>query len=129
MERNRLVYFIIGVIMLGLGYIVRFVGLDFSKEGSFFLIIMGLYFIIAIIFKKAATWVLLVIDLFVGVGMQYLRMINVPWYNRLYDSRIGQLLIGGPFETRLLIYILLGAAFGAVLEIVIRQYNWIGLGD
>ena len=92
--------------MLGLGYIVRFVGLDFSKEGSFFLIIMGLYFIIAIIFKKAATWVLLVIDLFVGVGMQYLRMINVPWYNRLYDSRIGQLLIGGPFETRLLIYIL-----------------------
>ncbi len=129
MERNRFAYFFIGVIITALGYIVRYMQLDFYREGSMFLIMMGIYFLLAIMFHKAASWVLVLIDLFIGVGLQALRLFSVEWYNTFYDSQIGHLIIGGPYESKIFFYVALGVVFGAAAEIMLRQYNKVGYGD
>lgn len=129
MERNRLIYVITGVLLLGLGYAVRFMRTEHFYEGSTLIIAMGMYFFLALVFRKAAAWVLTAADLILCGGLQGARLLNIPWYNRFYDSPMGLLIIGGPFEFRIFIYILFGTLLGAFLEIVIRQFNSIGLGN
>lgn len=136
MQRNRIMYFIIAVVLLAIGYVVRVTGLSivtavdnrkFTMEGSFVFITMGVYFLIAVIFKKAAAWVVGGIA-FVGVGFfQLFRKMEFGWYIDIYESNIGRIIFGGPFGPRLFIYILIGVILGAALEIVLRQYNKVGL--
>ncbi len=138
MQRNRIRYFIIGVILIVVGYIVRVTDVSlggsvedkkFAMEGSFVFITMGIYFIVAIIFKKAAAWVVGGIAFLAVSFLQLFRKMEFGWYNSLYESDIGRIIIGGPFELRLFIYILIGMILGAALELVLRQYNQIGLSD
>lgn len=136
MQRNRIMYFIIGVILLIIGYVVRIAGVSiatgvdnrkFSMEGSFVFITMGVYFIIAIIFKRAAAWVVGGIA-FIAVGfLQLFRKMEFGWYIDIYESNVGRMVIGGPFELRLFIYIFIGMILGAALELILRQYNKVGL--
>ncbi len=128
MERNRIRYFIIAVALLVCGYLTRTMVDVFWHHTSFALITAGLYFIFAIIFKKAAAWVLLILDLFVCCGLQVLRTLSIEWYNTFYDSAIGEFVIGGPFSTTTLTYIFIGAVAGALIELGLRQFNQVGMG-
>ena len=138
MQRNRILYFIIGVVLIIVGYIVRVTDLSiggdigekkFSMEGSFVFITMGMYFIVAVVFRKAAAWVVGGVSFLLVAFLQLFRKMEFGWYNSLYESEVGRIIIGGPFEFRLFIYILIGMVLGAALELVLRQYNQIGLSD
>lgn len=128
MERNRIRYFIVSVVFLVCGYLTRTIIDVFWHNTSFALITVGLYFLLAILFRKAAAWVLLILDLFIGCGLQVLRTLDVEWYNDFYDSAIGVFVIGGPFSTTTLTYIFIGAVAGALLELGLRQFNQVGMG-
>ena len=129
-------YFIIAVVFLAIGYVVRVAGLTivasvdsrkFTMEGSFVFITMGVYFLTAVIFKRAAAWVVGGIA-FIAVGFfQIFRKMEFGWYIDIYESNVGRIVIGGPFQFRLFIYIFIGMILGAALEIVLRQYNKVGL--
>ena len=54
---------------------------------------------------------------------------NFKWYNLFYASDAGKLVLGGPFNAKWFLYILIGVILGAILEVIIRQYNRIGLGN
>lgn len=138
MQRNRILYFIIGVVLIVVGYVVRVTDASvlsdpeekkFAMEGSFVFITMGVYFIVAVIFRKAAAWVVGGIAFLAVAFLQLFRKMEFGWYNSLYESDIGRIVIGGPFELRLFVYILIGMVLGAALELVLRQYNQIGLSD
>ena len=120
------------------GYIVRVTDLSiggdieekkFAMEGSFVFITMGMYFIVAVVFRKAAAWVVGGVSFLLVAFLQLFRKMEFGWYNSLYESEVGRIIIGGPFEFRLFIYILIGMVLGAALELVLRQYNQIGLSD
>ena len=129
MVRNRIIYLIIAGILLALGYVTRTLAVERSMEISFVFIAMGLYFIIALILRKAASWVLVLVDFAVVGGLQGLSKLNFKWYNLFYASDLGNIIIGGPFNLMNFVYILMGVALGAILEVVIRQFNRIGLGN
>lgn len=129
MVRNRIIYLIIAGILLALGYVTRTLAVERSMEISFVFIAMGLYFIIALILRKAASWVLFLVDFAVVGGLQGLSKLNFKWYNLFYASDLGNIIIGGPFNLMNFVYILMGVALGAILEVVIRQFNRIGLGN
>ena len=101
----------------------------FAMEGSFVFITMGMYFIVAVVFRKAAAWVVGGVSFLLVAFLQLFRKMEFGWYNSLYESEVGRIIIGGPFEFRLFIYILIGMVLGAALELVLRQYNQIGLSD
>ncbi len=128
MERNRIRYFIVAVALLIFGYVTRTFDDVFWKNTSYAIITAGVYFIIAIILKKAAAWVVLIIDLFICCGLQTLRLFSVEWYNTFYDSDIGRFIIGGPFSVTIFTYIFIGSVIGALLEIGLRQFNQVGMG-
>ncbi|MEE3404333.1 MAG: hypothetical protein VZR73_09635, partial [Acutalibacteraceae bacterium] len=90
---------------------------------------MGMYFIVAVVFRKAAAWVVGGVSFLLVAFLQLFRKMEFGWYNSLYESEVGRIIIGGPFEFRLFIYILIGMVLGAALELVLRQYNQIGLSD
>ncbi len=138
MQRNRIAYFIIAVILIVVGYIVRITdiaissGMDekkFAMEGSFVFIAMGFYFLLAVVFRKAACWVIGIIDFAMIAFLQLFRKMEYGWYNAFYEGEIGRIVVGGPFELRLFIYIFIGMILGAALELILRQYNSIGLGN
>ncbi len=136
MQRNRIMYFIIGVVLIVIGYVVRITGISiasavdsrkFAMEGSFVFITMGVYFIIAIIIKKAAAWVVGGAAFLIVAFLQLFRKMEFGWYISIYESNVGRVVIGGPFELRLFIYIFVGMILGAALELILRQYNKVGL--
>jgi|GEM_PF-5334880 len=138
MHRNRIVYFIIAVILIVIGYVVRVTDVSMTPggderklamEGSFVFITMGFYFISAIIFRKAAAWIVGGAAFIFVAFFQLFRKMEYGWYIGMYESQAGRIVLGGPFSARLFIYILIGAVLGAALEIVLRQYNRIGLGN
>ncbi len=129
MRRNRIVYFIIAAVLMAAGYVIRYMDQGPSMEGSFIFISMGVYFLAAVMFRKAAAWVLCIVDLIIMLGLQSMSRMNIDWYSTFYKSYIGNMIIGGPFTTRIIIYIVMGIALGTILEILIRQYNCIGMGD
>ena len=129
MKRNRIVYFIIAAVLMTAGYVIRFMDQGPSMEGSFIFISMGVYFLAAIVLRKAAAWVLCIVDLAIMIGLQSMSKMNIEWYDSFYRSYIGNMVIGGPVTTRIIIYIVMGMALGTILEILIRQYNRIGMGD
>lgn len=129
MERNRILYFIIGVILTGLGYAMRVMQVENYYRGSAIIIAMGLYFIFAVMFKKASAFFLTAIDILICGGLHIVRFANIPWYNIIYDSQVGELILGGPFKWQVLLYVLCGTVLGLFFEKIVSQYNRIGLGD
>ena len=138
MQRNRIVYFIIAVVLIAVGYIVRITDVSvssgigvkkFAMEGSFIFIAMGFYFLTAIIIRKGAAWVCGAAAFVVLSIPQLFRLMEYGWYNSFYDGNVGRIIIGGPFEPRLFVYIFIGMILGAALELLLRQYNQIGLGN
>ncbi len=136
MQRNRILYFLIGAVLITAGYIVRITDISisagaderkFAMEGSFVFITMGFYFIFAVLFRRAAAWVVGGAAFLTVAFFQLFRKMEFGWYNSLYESSAGRVVLGGPFEFRLLIYIFIGTLLGAALEIVLRQYNRVGL--
>ena len=109
MDRNKLLYFIVGGLLITVGYAARVM--------------------FALMFKKANEGVLILIDLLVCGGLHAVRLINIPWYNMIYDSDVGTLILGGPFQYMVLVYVLCGTALGLFFEMIIKQYNKIGLGN
>ena len=136
MQRNRILYFIIAVFLIVVGYIVRVTDVSINAgpeerkiamEGSFVFITMGMYFLVAVIFKKAAAWVVAGISfLFVAFFFFFFKM-EFGWYIDIYESDIGRVVIGGPFALRLFLYMLVGMILGIALELILRQYNKVGL--
>lgn len=129
MVRNKLLYFIIAVVLMAAGYVIRTLSVDHAMEVSFVFISMGSYFLVALILRKAASWVLYLVDFAIVGGLQGLSKMNFKWYNIFYASDIGKIIIGGPFDLMLFVYILIGVTLGSILEVVIRQFNKIGLGN
>ncbi len=135
MERNKLLYFIVGAALTAFGYVIRVMQVENYHRSSTILIAMGLFFIFAIMFKKANEGILLTIELLVCFGIHIIRLTNIPWYNAMYDSDLGKIVMGGPilqngsFQYIILVYILCGVVLGLFFEMIIRQYNKIGLGD
>ena len=129
MDRNKLLYFIVGGVLVTFGYVTRVMQVENYYRSSTILIVMGLFFIFALMFKKANEGVLILIDLLVCGGIHVIRLVNMPWYNTIYDSDVGILIFGGPFQYMVLVYVLCGTALGLFFEMIIKQYNRIGLGD
>ena len=129
MDRNKLLYFIVGGLLITVGYAARVMRVENYYRSSTILIVMGLFFIFALMFKKANEGVLILIDLLVCGGLHVVRLINIPWYNMIYDSDVGTLILGGPFQYMVLVYVLCGTALGLFFEMIIKQYNKIGLGN
>lgn len=133
MKRNRIVYFIIGVVFLIIGYVIRIMNALLSMESSFIFIAIGVYFLLAVILRKASAWVLILVDLAIIGGLQALtitHMACLEWYREFcLKTEIGHIVIGGPLSSRIAIYIVMGIALGAIIELLMRQYNKIGLGD
>lgn len=129
MDRNKLLYFIVGGVLVTFGYVTRVMQVENYYRSSTILIVMGLFFIFALMFKKANEGVLILIDLLVCGGIHVIRLVNMPWYNTIYDSDVGILIFGGPFQYMILVYVLCGTALGLFFEMIIKQYNRIGLGD
>lgn len=129
MDRNRLMYFLVGGILVAFGYVVRVMQVENYYRSSTILIVMGLFFLFALMFRKAKEGVLIVIELIVCCGLHLIRLTNIPWYNLIYDSQLGEIVLGGPFQYMVLVYILCGTFLGLLFELIVRQYNHIGLGD
>ncbi len=136
MQRNRILYFIIAVFLIVVGYIVRVTDVSINAgpeerkiamEGSFVFITMGMYFLVAVIFKKAAAWVVAGISFLFVAFFQIFRKMEFGWYIDIYESDIGRVVIGGPFALRLFLYMLVGMILGIALELILRQYNKVGL--
>ncbi len=128
MERNRLRYFIVAVAMLVCGYFARSIDDVIWQQTSFAIVTAGIYFLFAIVMKKAASWVLVVINLVVCVGIHFLNMLDFEWYNYFYNSEIGRFIIGGPADLIMLGYIAVGTVAAALMEVLLRQYNQVGMG-
>lgn len=129
MDRNKLLYFIVGATLIVFGYVTRVMQVENYYRSSTILITMGLFFIFALMFKKANAGVLILIDLLVCGGLHLVRLTNIPWYNILYDSKIGEVILGGPFHYMVLVYVLCGTFLGLLFEMIMRQYNKIGFVD
>lgn len=129
MDRNKLLYFLIGGVLVTFGYVVRVMQVENYYRSSTILIVMGMFFIFALMFKKANEGVLILIDILVCGGIHAVRLLNIPWYNTMYDSDVGTLILGGPFQYMILVYVLCGTALGLFFEMVVKQYNKIGLGN
>ena len=129
MDRNKLLYFIIGVVLVTFGYATRVMQVENYYRSSTILIAMGMFFILALMFRKANEGILILIGLLICGGLHAMRLINIPWYNVIYDSDVGTLILGGPFQYMVLVYVLCGTALGLFFEMVVKQYNRIGLGD
>ena len=129
MDRNKLLYFIVGGALIGVGYAARVMQVDNYYRSSTILIVMGLFFIFAQMFKKAKEGAIILIELLVCGGIHAIRLTNIPWYNMIYDSQFGELVFGGPFQYMILVYVLCGTFLGLLFEMIIKQYNRIGLGD
>lgn len=129
MDRNRLLYFLVGGGLVAFGYVVRVMQVENYARSSTILIVMGLFYIFALMFRKANEGVLIVIELAVCCGLHIIRFTNMAWYNHIYDSRLGEIVLGGPFHYTVLIHILFGVVLGVLSEMIVRQYNRIGLGD
>ncbi len=129
MDRNKLLYFIVGAALIVFGYATRVMQVENYYRSSTILITMGLFFIFALMFKKANAGVLILIDLLVCGGLHLVRLTNIPWYNILYDSKIGEVILGGPFQYMVLVYVLCGTFLGLLFEMIMRQYNKIGFVD
>ena len=129
MERNKLLYFSVGVFLIVGGYIIRSMNREFAFEGSFVFISMGMFFILALIMKKSASWALFLSDFAIMGGLQGLSKMNFKWYNFFYASDAGRFVIGGPFNVIVFVYILIGVVLGFILEMVLRQHNSIGIGS
>ena len=129
MDRNRLLYFLVGGLLITTGYVVRVMQVENYCRSSTILIVMGLFYIFALMFRKANEGVLIVIELAVCCGLHIVRLTNIAWYNHIYDSTFGEIVLGGPFQYNVLLYILCGTFLGVLSEMIIRQYNHIGLGD
>lgn len=128
MDRNRIRYFIIAVVFFVTGYLSRTMAGMIWRELSFFLICVGSYLIFSIQFRKAAAWVLILINLVVQCGLQFLSRFSIEWYNYIYNSEIGGFILGAPFDVNMFLYIILGTLGGAALELALRQFNKIGMG-
>ena len=128
MVRNRLLYFFIAAVLMAVGYVIRVIAVERSMEISFVFISMGAYFLLALILRKAAAWVLIITDFAIIAALQGLSKMNFKWYNLFYSSQIGQIIIGGPFDLMLFVYILIGVVLASILEVII-QFNRIGLGN
>ena len=129
MDRNRLLYFLVGGGLVAFGYVIRVMQVENYHRSSTILIVMGLFYIFALMFRKANEGVLIIIDLLVCCGLHIIRFTNMAWYNHIYDSEYGTLVLGGPFQYNILLYILCGTFLGVLSEMIVRQYNKIGLGD
>lgn len=114
---------------MAFGYIVRVMQVENYHRSSTILIVMGVFYILALMFRKANEGVLILIELLVCCGLHIVRFANMAWYNHIYDSQLGELVLGGPFQYSILLYILCGTFLGVLSEMIIRQYNRIGLGD
>ncbi|MGN1457078.1 MAG: DUF2809 domain-containing protein [Acutalibacteraceae bacterium] len=128
MERNRIRYFLFAVGFFVLGYLSRATSGGLWRELSFVLISAGVFFIFAIILRKSASWVIMLVSLALCTGLQSLRMCHIDFYNQIYDSKIGGFILGAPFDIKMLIYIVLGIFGGAAVELALRQFNKIGMG-
>lgn len=128
MERNRIRYFMIAVVFFVLGYFTRTLNGTLCRELSFVLICAGSYFIFAIWFKKAAAWVLIIVNFIFQSFWHYLSRFSVELYNYIYNSEIGGLILGAPFELKIFFFIFLGTISGAALELGLRQFNKVGMG-
>ena len=53
MDRNKLLYFIVGGVLVTFGYVTRVMQVENYYRSSTILIVMGLFFIFALMFKKA----------------------------------------------------------------------------
>lgn len=129
MDRNRILYFLVGGGLMAFGYVVRVMRVENYLRSSTILIVMGLFYILALMFRKANEGILIVIELVVCCGLHIIRFTNMAWYNHIYDSQFGELVLGGPFQYKVLLYILFGTLLGVLSEMIVRQYNRIGLGD
>ncbi len=129
MDRNKLLYFIVGGALIGVGYAARVMQVDNYYRSSTILIVMGLFFIFALMFKKAKEGAIILIELLVCGGIHVIRLTNIPWYNMIYDSQFGELVFGGPFQYMILVYVLCGTFLGLLFEMILKQYNRIGLGN
>lgn len=125
MERNRIRYFIIAVILFVLGYLSRSTSGMLWRNLSFLLIAAASYFIFSILFKKAAAWVLVIINLFFHYILQ---LLSITSHNILNESEIVRFIIGSPFSKDVLFYIFLGTLTGVALELFMRQFNKISMG-
>ncbi len=128
MDRNRIRYFFVAVAMFIMGYLARTNNEALWRELSFVLISAGSYFIFSIMFKKSASWVLIIINLGLHYSLHSLRMFSWTFYNNIYDSEIGKFIIGGPLEYKMFFFVFLGTCGGAALELAMRQFNKIGMG-
>ena len=108
MDRNKLLYFIVGGALIGVGYAARVMQVDNYYRSSTILIVMGLFFIFALMFKKAKEGAIILIELLVCGGIHAIRLTNIPWYNMIYDSQFGELVFGGPFQYMILVYVRCG---------------------
>lgn len=128
MERNRIRYFCFAITFFILGYLSRATSGGLWRELSFVLIAAGVFFIFAIIFRKSASWVIMLASLVLCTGLQFLRLCHIDFYNKIYDSQLGGFILGAPFDMNMLIYIVLGVFAGASVELALRQFNKIGMG-
>lgn len=128
MERNRIRYFCFAVAFFVLGYLSRATSGGLWRELSFVLISAGVFFIFAIILRKSASWVVMLVSLVLCTGLQFLSLFNIEFYNNIYNSNLGGFIIGAPFDKNMFIYIILGICGGASVELALRQFNKIGMG-
>lgn len=128
MERNRIRYFCFAVAFFILGYLSRATSGGLWRELSFVLISAGVFFVFAIIFRKSASWVIMLVSLTLCTGLQFLRLCHIDFYNQIYDSQLGGFILGAPLDMDMLIYIVLGIFAGASVELALRQFNKIGMG-
>lgn len=128
MDRNRIRYFFVAVAFFIIGYLARTMNGVIWHELSFLLICAGSYFIFSIQFRKAAAWVLILINVIVQCGLQFLSCFSLEWYNFIYNSKVGGFILGAPFDVDMMLYIILGTLGGAALELALRKFNKIGMG-
>ena len=69
MDRNKLLYFIIGGVLITVGYATRVMQVDNYYRSSTILIVMGLFFIFALMFKKAKEGAIILIELLICGGI------------------------------------------------------------
>lgn len=120
MPRNRLLYALLVVVVLGSGLIWRSRLLPLSpfltKYGGDALWALMVFFVFGFIFRKATTIRLVLIALGFAWVIEFSQLYHAPWIDSIRAMKIGRLILGSTFNWPDLPAYAVGIMIGALVD-------------
>lgn len=120
MHRNRLLYAVTLMLVLGTGLLWRshYLPLSpfFSKYGGDVLWALAVFLAAGLCFPRASTLRIMLLALGFAWGIEFSQLYHAPWIDQLRSSLLGRLILGSTFNAPDLLAYVIGIVLGAVAE-------------